>query len=480
MKRTNDAKRAGFPPIQVRIVQEDAAPVERVFTHPFRIGRDRECDIHLPLKHVSRTHAEINYTNQCWWIHDLDSTNGIALNDRKVQHAPINDQDVLMLGKEGPQIQFRYVQPDGSGFNPGGEMYEEAQADTETGMKRKASLIAAGVVVLALVGLFWGNRQSEEKLQRRDEAEQLFYKIKEQDRSIATIRFEDDPAGDRSNVLDLMELQEQRRQMAERYKGYIIEIGLYKDLTQVERLIYNVTRFFNESEFGMPNAFLDDVQEAIDRYWLEENRLQYELALRKAANLGYTSYVVDLLTRNGLPAEFFYIPLTISLFDMETVQPRGDEMRRGMWLLDGETAAAYGLNLGVFSDMDQFDASDDRHNFYASTEAAVRFLRDLYYGPGEVSGLVTLAGYLDPRGAAINLRDTLASSLDAAFFQGEPDDPGHRNYWTLLARRDGRVDPDVQRQIARIFAAAVIGQDPPLFGFDFANPLAAYEGRLSR
>ncbi len=487
MKLKKDAKRAGFPPIQVRILQEDAAPVERVFTLPFRIGRDRECDIHLPLKHVSRTHAEINYTNQCWWIHDLESTNGIHLNDRKVQHAPINDQDVLLLGKEGPQIQFRYAQSDGFGHHGGGEAYESAQEDTESGLRKKTVYVVVGIVMLLLVGVVFGSRQSEEKRQRRVDAERLFADMKSHDRAIAEIRFDEEPPDSESRLLELMEREAERRQMAERYKGYIIEVGLYKDLTEVERLVYNVTRFFNESEFAMPASFVDDVQEAIDGYWLQENRLQLERALGKAASLGYTSYIVDTLVRNGLPIEYFYLPLTLSLFDLDAVSRAGGEIRRGMWLMGTDAAMAYGVTVGVYADMEQIDPSDGRHNFYESTSASARFLRDLYYGPGELSGMVTLAGYLDPAGASINVDDALASSLDATFFQGEPDDPALRTYWALLARDEANaasaypgVNRDVQRQIARVVAAAVIGQDPPLFGFNFPNPLADYQSRLAR
>ncbi len=478
MKRNKEAKRGGYPPIQVRILQEDAEPVERVFVHPFRLGRDRECDIHLPLKHVSRTHAEINYTNQCWWVHDLDSTNGLTLNGRKVQHAPINDRDTVMLGKEGPTLEFRYVQNDASNGMGPAEAYD---AETpERSLRTKTIWIVSSVLVLALVGIFFGGRQAEEKMQRRDEAESLFYRIKEHDASIARIRF-DDQAGDDGRLLQLMEMEEERQRMTDRYKGYIIEVGLYKDLTPVERLIYNVTRFYNESEFGMPPAFLDRVQRAIDQYWLEENRLQFERALRKAASLGYTSHIVDTLIRNGLPVEFFYIPLVLTEFDIDAVaiEPDGSS-RRGMWMLSRQAAQEQGMSLGVFEDVEQLDPSDDRHNFYASTDAAVRILRELYYGGGEVSGLLTMVGFLVEPAPTINLPDSLASTQPVTFFQGVPDGPRNRNYWTLLGSRDPVLTERVQELVARVFAASVIGQDPELFGYDFPNPLASYQNRQAR
>ena len=49
------------------------------------LGRSRECDIQVEDPNVSRRHAELRQEGSAYWIVDLDSTNGIEVNGRRVQ-----------------------------------------------------------------------------------------------------------------------------------------------------------------------------------------------------------------------------------------------------------------------------------------------------------------------------------------------------------------------------------------------------------
>ena len=49
------------------------------------IGRSRECDVQLSDPNVSRRHAELRQEGASYWIVDLDSTNGIEVNGRKLK-----------------------------------------------------------------------------------------------------------------------------------------------------------------------------------------------------------------------------------------------------------------------------------------------------------------------------------------------------------------------------------------------------------
>ena len=49
------------------------------------LGRSRECDIQIEDANVSRRHAELRQEGTAFWIVDLDSTNGIEVNGRRVQ-----------------------------------------------------------------------------------------------------------------------------------------------------------------------------------------------------------------------------------------------------------------------------------------------------------------------------------------------------------------------------------------------------------
>jgi len=46
------------------------------------IGRDKSCDLRIDLLDISRRHAILNSEDNNWFITDLESTNGLYLNDR--------------------------------------------------------------------------------------------------------------------------------------------------------------------------------------------------------------------------------------------------------------------------------------------------------------------------------------------------------------------------------------------------------------
>ena len=63
------------------------------------IGRSRECDIVLNDSNVSRRHAEIRPSGgDGWTITDLGSTNGVKVNGRTVDSAPLKAGDEVVVG----------------------------------------------------------------------------------------------------------------------------------------------------------------------------------------------------------------------------------------------------------------------------------------------------------------------------------------------------------------------------------------------
>jgi chromosome segregation ATPase len=70
-----------------------------------RIGRAPGCELHIDSTSVSRHHALILAGTREAIIEDLNSTNGVILNGRRVTRQVLNDGDILTLG----DIQFRYV-----------------------------------------------------------------------------------------------------------------------------------------------------------------------------------------------------------------------------------------------------------------------------------------------------------------------------------------------------------------------------------
>ncbi len=62
------------------------------------IGRSKECDIRVGDANVSRRHAEIRREGSTFWVVDLDSTNGVAVNGRTLKRAKLDDEDRITLG----------------------------------------------------------------------------------------------------------------------------------------------------------------------------------------------------------------------------------------------------------------------------------------------------------------------------------------------------------------------------------------------
>ncbi len=106
---------------------------------------------------------------------------------------------------------------------------------------------------------------------------------------------------------------------------------------------------------------------------------------------------------------------------------------------------------------------DERFDFDKATDAASRYLRDIYETEAQASGLLVVASY----NWGHNRVRKLVSQL--------PKNPRERNFWQLLKRY--RVPEETYNYVFSIFSAAVIGEDPGLFGFSFENPLEASESR---
>ena len=62
------------------------------------IGRAKECDIQIHDPNASRQHAELVREGTAYWIVDLDSTNGMELNGRRLKRAKLEHGDRITIG----------------------------------------------------------------------------------------------------------------------------------------------------------------------------------------------------------------------------------------------------------------------------------------------------------------------------------------------------------------------------------------------
>jgi membrane-bound lytic murein transglycosylase MltF len=105
------------------------------------------------------------------------------------------------------------------------------------------------------------------------------------------------------------------------------------------------------------------------------------------------------------------------------------------------------------------DPLDERHDFEKSTQAAARYLRDIYTTDAQASGLLVIASY--------NWGQTRMLRL----LRSMPPSPKDRNYWTLLAKYRDRIPAETYDYVINVVAAAAVCLDPSRFGFEFPPPL---------
>ena len=497
----------------VRITRIDDHRVDRSFRSSFCIGRDEACDVRFESGMASRRHAEVVFESGAWRLRDLESTNGTYLDGARVEEAALRGRHVVRLGVDGPEVELsvekrpdlpaagraittpggltttpiaeagsaqppasdsvtgyvqRYFTDTGDDGGAHTQMIRQAYRRVSEANRRKYTrlLYAAGALVLLAV-IYAGVAQYRmSRLEAR--AAEAFQTMKQLDVQMAKLQAYIEEREDVSLSDQLTDLTSLRQRTRARYEGYVEELGLRRRLTDEERVIYRVARIFNESEFEMPAMFVRAVRQTINDYWLSPaGRARFQNAIRRAEENGYTREIVRAMWQRGLPPEFFYLGLQESNFEPGAVGPRTRwGIAKGMWQFIPETARAYGLVTGPREDQRVYDPQDQRHEVPAATDAAARYLLEIYGQLAQASGLLAMASY--------NWGERRVVGRLQELLEGIPDDPEARSYWRFLTEYSDRMPDETKDYVLKIVAAAVIGQDPRLFGFDFENPLQRY------
>jgi pSer/pThr/pTyr-binding forkhead associated (FHA) protein len=85
-----------FVPLRLQLVPDSMA-IE--LTAPDMVlGRHSASDIRLPLPDVSRRHCRFVYAGGHWQVIDLQSLNGVWVNDQAVHRSPLYPGDRLQIG----------------------------------------------------------------------------------------------------------------------------------------------------------------------------------------------------------------------------------------------------------------------------------------------------------------------------------------------------------------------------------------------
>jgi pSer/pThr/pTyr-binding forkhead associated (FHA) protein len=87
---------ASFLPL--RLVLQPGPTVVELTRPDMIVGRHSEADIRLPLPDVSRRHCRFVFGNGSWVVMDLNSLNGVFVNDEPVSHATLKQGDRVRIG----------------------------------------------------------------------------------------------------------------------------------------------------------------------------------------------------------------------------------------------------------------------------------------------------------------------------------------------------------------------------------------------
>jgi len=486
------------PALCIRLV--DPPGEARVCRDDVRIGRAEACDVQVGGETVSRVHARLFVRDRQWWIEDCNSTNGTHHWDEPVACRPVTCPMEVRLGTSGPRL--RIERPDepppdsetesqeergkeGAGSNEGARLVEAAADRKATGVirahrqlhprqRRRYLGLLAGTLLLCVLFGGYALLQHYRTRQLRARAQEVWAGMQEQEVLISRLERRVGSAADSAARTRLAALKKRRDRQEARYRGYVRELGLRRDLAPTEKTIHRVARLFGESAFSVPAGFVRKVQATIRDYWKGPAREGYVRALRRADQRGYTSLIVDSLRAHGLPPELFYLALQESRFDAQAVGPRTSSgIAKGLWQFIPETARTYGLQLGPRVQQRVYDPKDERHDVEQATAAAADYLQSLYNTRAQASGLLVVASYNWGEDRVLERVDRLPDSTSAppALMDRLPADPARRNYWQFLKRYGDRIPDQTRDYVLKVFSAAVIGQNPRQFGFSFENPL---------
>jgi peptidoglycan lytic transglycosylase D len=475
-----------LPPVGVRIRKGDTWSEERHFTQSFRFGRSPECEVHLPERIVSKVHGEVRYEAGRWWIVDLSSANGTYLNGTRITQALLEDGGTVQLGEGGPVLAFtvegaippvqetgaqvdkdtsatkiieRYLNPSHSKkADKHAEAMREAFRRISQKRSRRYQWLAGVLLVLFLGAGGWAIREHWHVERMKATAGEMFYNMKQMELQIAQL----EEMISTTNLQQMQEILAKRqniRDMERQYDRFLEDIGIYSaGMSEQDRAVFRMARLFGECEATMPKAFLSEVKKYIQK-WKSTNRLL--TGIQRAQQSGYVVKIANAMVARNLPPQYLFLALQESGFDPQAVGPKTKYgYAKGIWQFMPMTAEEYGLRPGPLKQVGRYDPQDERYHFEKATAAAARYLKRLYTTDAQASGLLVMASYNWGEGNVLGI------------IQKMPKNPKERNFWELL--KQYKIPNETRDYVFYIVSAAVIADNPKLFGFAFSNPFPEF------
>ncbi|MCJ7664722.1 MAG: transglycosylase SLT domain-containing protein [Desulfobacterales bacterium] len=179
---------------------------------------------------------------------------------------------------------------------------------------------------------------------------------------------------------------------------------------------------------------IQEVQERLEKELLLTlwDRPQVILWLKRSRR--YLPYIEEMLQKNDMPDDLKYIALAESALRPHAGSPKG---AMGFWQFMQDTGRQYGLVIN--------SRLDERRNIFASTQAAIRYCKDLYKKFGSWA-LVAAAYNMGGDGLADEIQEQ-----------------GVNDYYHLY------LPIETQRYVFRIISIKLIFSDPKRYGFNLSG-----------
>ncbi len=462
------------PVIHVTLVRDGIPELTLKFQDRFRIGSGSECDVVLADTDVAPVHAEVWFEKGAWRLKDLSRKGETFINGQPIDIAELEGETQVLFGMGGQVLVFdvRDLPPQkldkrwrqafkANGYVPVSEFRMASHRLLRRFLRdqtRKYGKIIGALVLVALLAAGYAYLKHRQVEKQEALAQDVFYRMKEFELTLVRLEAISTDRGDSLGQSEIARSRETLKELSDSYDRYIGELGVYGEkMDEADKEIYRVARIFGECELNMPKGFADEVKRYIHE-WKLSNRLSK--SIERARVKGYTARITDALLAQHLPPQFFFLALQESGFDSAICgPPTRFGIAKGMWQFIPTTAQAYGLRTGPLVELPRTDPRDDRHRVDKANVAAARYIRDIYSGEAQASGLLVLASYNWGHNVVRHLIEDL------------PKNPRERNFWKFLAAYKDKIPKQTYEYVFFIFSAAVICENPALFGFSFERPL---------
>lgn len=425
------------------------------------IGRGEQADLCLRDTGLSRIHASLHREAQRVWVLDEGSTNGTFVNGQRVtaSGAPLKDGDQISLG-DTTKISLRFGAQKQAAAQQGTakpSAPEQATASLPLVPLTIAAAVVIGILAAVAAGAWYirKGKTAPNVVQNVTPAPTLppmetpvptsslpamveTTAIEETaDSAISGLVLTEKKASEIGNVQSSVLLY---RQMSEEAQIYFIN----KKAQEIALKVGNRPAVFPDEAISIIKYWLDAYVRRIGngntRLWGEDLHFMF-----KRARTTFTPYIIRAFKAHGAPPVVgVYLPVIET--EYRNIATNNFAGAAGLFQFLGATAEGYGV------------PASERTNIEKMAPAAAKYINDRLseFGADAVGVGLSIAGYnRSPDSVRRDLHDVIDSNNK------------DRSFW-ILVKNKAKLDHWFQREninyVPRFFAAAIIGENPAVFG----------------